>query len=189
MLGPPENVGTQRWSLLFDRLVFWFVCLILPGWSHSLTHKGPSEKSRATKHSIWLHHSLQWPWARSQFTRSFKGPNVRVVNRFKLEKCACVCVHQGVFSFCNSWGHRSVWVTTWIIVSSRVPGEDAEPLPCPSWPVHLPCKSCHTPHYSSFFLPLWNCPDSGHHNLSPASCPNPNPWRLSPCQLKRALAS
>ena len=145
MLGPPENVGTQRWSLLFDRLVFWFVCLILPGWSHSLTHKGPSEKSRATKHSIWLHHSLQWPWARSQFTRSFKGPNVRVVNRFKLEKCAWVCVHQGVFSFCTSWGHRSVWVTTWIIVSSRVPGEDAEPTalsqlagPCPANPAILP---------------------------------------------------
>ena len=122
-----ENVGTQRWSVLFERLVFWFVCLILPGWSHSLTHKGPSEKSRATKHSIWLHRSLQWLWARPQFTRSFKGPNVKVVNRFKLEKCAWVCVHQGVFSFCTSWGHRSAWVTTWIIVSSRVPGEDAEP--------------------------------------------------------------
>lgn len=100
---------------------------------------------RETKHSPWLHLSLQLLQAPSQDTLSLKSLCVKVVKWFKLES---VCVRAP--SFCFSWGHHGVWVTTQVIIATGLQEKILKPSPCLSRPTHQPCKS-----HSS---PLWLLP-------------------------------
>lgn len=115
---------------------------------------------RETKHSPWLHLSLQLLQAPSQDTLSLKSLCVKVVKWFKLES---VCVRAP--SFCFSWGHYGVWVTTQVIIATGLQEKILKPSPCLSRPTHQPRKSRSLPFVAPSTHP--SATSRVHHELSP----------------------